>query len=84
MNEQDSRFEYVAFRDCGCIVGLASDTPTKQERQELSKTVADWIKKGFSVNRLPIDEVKDLLEKKGFGCTCENQEEKQRQLSLEI
>ncbi len=64
MNDEE-RFDYVATKPCGCIVGLCADM--KGCEKDTASMVSEWIRKGLSVSRKPLSEVKTILES-GFGC----------------
>jgi hypothetical protein len=71
----EDRFDYVATKPCGCVVGLCADI--KGCEKDTATVISGWIKSGLSVDRKPMSEVKVILES-GFGCihtTSQNQPE---------
>lgn len=48
---------YIARERCGCITGAAVDEP--QYAKAVAKDVADWIKDGRTVERVPTTVVRE-------------------------
>jgi hypothetical protein len=65
---KEPEFEYVAFAKCGCIVGVCVDMADAFT----GKSVAEWIKKGCTVERKNRQEFFAVLDEKGFGCKCQH------------
>ena len=64
---------YVAYKDCGCMVGAVVDIP--ECRKDAAEDVARWIKDGLKVARVSVAEVRIKLLR------CPHK--KQQQLPLE-
>lgn len=63
-------YAYVARKQpCGCLVGLAADVPGFEK--DTAQSVSQWIRKGCAVNRLPHNEVTQILKSEHLGCECE-------------
>jgi hypothetical protein len=66
-------------RECGCIVGLT--TNHANEPKETARAVADWIRRGFSIEPITTAEIRDPDTKLSFRCKCQpaKSEEDERQ-----
>lgn len=64
-------FTYVAYADCGCLVGIGADFAD----EDTADWVAEIISSGGSVVRMPTEEAKKVLREKGFGCKCSRKQE---------
>jgi hypothetical protein len=47
---------YIARADCGCIVAATIDRP--EYRKDVARDTADWIKRGYSIERTTVAEAK--------------------------
>ncbi|MCK9568589.1 hypothetical protein M0R72_06580 [Candidatus Pacearchaeota archaeon] len=59
---------YIAVKSCGCVVGAVVDIP--ECRKETAKDVAEWIRNGLTIERVPSAEVKTLLK----ACHCDEKQ----------
>ncbi len=55
---------YVGIKPCGCMVAWVYDDP--KYPKDVAKSVADFIKRGYSVERANTDDVRHKLSK----CKC--------------
>lgn len=55
--------DYIAKKKCGCVIAICYDLGDK----DTARDVANWIKNGLTVDRVPMSEAVDLL-KAGFEC----------------
>ncbi len=71
---------YVARLDCGCVIGLISDTSYegKREAKHVGKSVAEEIARGRTVTRVPWKEYTEkIVHEPGFMfCLPEHWEER--------
>lgn len=67
---------YVARKSCGCIIAATVDEPDMQK--ENAKEVARWMRKGFTVDRVTVQHVRDNFE--GRYCPHEPEPPEQTQL----
>jgi hypothetical protein len=67
----DTRMDYIARKKCGCVVGICIDHADK----DTARRVADWIKDGLTIDRVPVKEAVALFT---TPCTHET-----RQLTLD-
>ena len=65
---------YIAKRWCGCIIGGHTDHK-QTDRKVLAKWIKDWIKRGYTVERIEAESVAIPLRKCGHRRS-------QRQLDL--
>jgi hypothetical protein len=63
-----SGYAYIGRKECGCVTCAIVDIPAL--RNETAKTVADWIRRGRTIERVTNDEVKNLLK----TCTCDEKQ----------
>ena len=54
---------YVAIKECGCCVAACVDAP--ETKKSTAKTVADWVKRNYIVERWDTDKVRVTIK------TCE-------------
>lgn len=71
-----SGFSYVALRKCGCICGAVLDDP--EEARETWAAVAEWIRVGRTVSRVP----NDLVRRAEWRCDRCQPRKKQTTLAL--
>lgn len=67
----EGRFVYAARRtaECDHIVGVWSDAV--ESRKDAAKGVAQWIRKGYIVERLPLEDIRSgaaKLERRCAAC----------------
>lgn len=62
-----SELDYVGRRKCGCVVAWISCTVPQKD---LSKEVSCWLRKGLSVERMSVDDVRTNLKL----CKCVERE----------
>lgn len=48
---------YLGYSECGCPVFISLDIPSG--RKELAKEIADFVRQGLPIERLPKDEAKE-------------------------
>jgi hypothetical protein len=56
-----SKYCYLASKVCGCVQAGILDKP--ELRLETAETVAQWIRGGFIVERLPISDPLNVIRK---------------------
>lgn len=70
---------YLAIREaCGCVVGSVADTP--EWRREVAAGVAEWIRAGYIIERVPMAEV----AARWMGEDCPHIERPPRQAALDL
>lgn len=79
---EPQRFTYVACNSCGCAVAIHSaDAPYPEHAKQFQKALGEWmaesVKDGLTVNRMPKDEALAL-----FTAECPHESEGQPSLSL--
>ena len=73
--ERDQAICYIARDTCGCVVACAVDEP--QYAKDNAKEIAKWIKKGLTVERMSVIEVRKV-----FGCEHRQKKAKGKQAQL--
>lgn len=62
------RMAYIGQKPCGCVVAAAVDIP--ECRKETAKDVAEWIRSGLTVERVPSVKVRTLFK----TCRCDEKQ----------
>ena len=73
----ESEFAYIARKECGCVVGAIVDSA--DDKREVARWVAGWIKSGFAVERVTNEYVRQNIT---FKCPHEKPKAKSQQPSL--
>lgn len=77
MTDHPTRMAYIARTSCcNAVVAATMDDPA--HKRDVSRAVSRWIRDGFTVERVPSDQVGAL-----FGvCTCDQTKPTQQRLVL--
>ena len=60
----ENKFAYVGTKPCGCTVAATVINP--EWAKDTAKSVAQWIKDGYTVDKVSLEEVKIKLK----SCKC--------------
>ena len=55
----DATHVYIGSMPCGCKVAACVDSPGPVYKKQCAKAVSDMIKNGYSVERRPIEELRN-------------------------
>lgn len=56
-----SDMAYIGRKACGCCVAAAVDKP--EHRKDTAKHVAQWVRSGLTIERVPVDDARKALKK---------------------
>ena len=62
-----SEHAYVGVKKCGCAVAAVVDNP--DHAKDVAKEVADFIKSGLTIERVPVEVVRARLSQ----CKCDEE-----------
>ena len=51
---------YIGRRNCGCVVAVSVDTPFY--RRDVAKDLAEFIRRGYTVERVTVEQAKQMLQ----------------------
>lgn len=63
-HSKESRYAYIGIKACGCVVAAAVDDP--RWTKDTAKDVAKWMKAGLTIERKPVEWVREKLN----FCDC--------------
>jgi hypothetical protein len=61
---------FIGRKSCGCVVFAMVDEPEPSDyyRKELAKELAKAIRQGLTIEKVPVEYVRNLEH---FGCNCD-------------